>query len=105
MWEHVKRVHGRSLKASDTKPIPSFFSASSGGHGSRSCSPATVKIADDIVDRITEDLQLLVMVHDDGFRRLMAYLSSGYVVPSATHLAKLVKDQHAQGKKKLSEVI
>lgn len=36
---------------------------------------------------------------------LLAYLAPGYTFPSTTHLAKIIKDQHTEGKKELGRLL
>ena len=119
MREHMKRTHPQKLRPEDgeakvgvpkTQAINTYFPASSPGavnpNASRTCSPATAqRITNLIIDGLTADLRPLNLVHDEGFRLLMAYLIPAYVVPSRTCITKIIKRRHEDGKRELGQLL
>ena len=56
---------------------------------------------DHLVEFIARDLRPISVVNGIGFKRLIAWLEPGYVVPSATCVTKLVRAKFCDGRERL----
>ena len=54
---------------------------------------------------IIKDLRPIDVVNGEGFQRLMAYLESGYHLPSDTHFTHLIERQYTAMKAKVYELL
>ena len=52
---------------------------------------------------LAQDMRPKRVVEGQGFIKLMAYLESGYKVPSRKHVTSIIRQKHDLGKKKLQE--
>ena len=56
------------------------------------------KITEYIVDMVVHDLRPAALVKGAGFKALMNYIEPGYRVPTATHIAEMVRQKFVIGK-------
>ena len=108
MREHLKRAHPLLLDAADesksTSEQNTLLQHIVSIPVSKSYTKATSKdITGMITDWLISDLRPLSVVSDCGFVDLMSRVAPGYVVPSRTHITKLVGEKHVVGLKDLSK--
>ena len=72
----------------------------------KTCTPATAtQITDLLVDWVSRELRPLSIIGDAGLKSLLAFVMPGYVVPSRTHLTRLLLTRHAEGKTELQKIL
>ena len=107
MREHLKRVHPKQLPqengpSGDQPTLANLIVVKK----RRTCNTATSQeTTAKILSWLVNSLRPLSTLDDTGFHQLFDFLSPEYVVPSRTHLTKLIKTRHSLGLKQLSKVL
>ena len=98
--DHLIRAHPSKLPLPQNQAsLESYLS-----HTKCSDSRAT-KITEHIVDMVVHDLRPAALVEGTGFKALMNYIEPGYRVPTATHIAEVVRQKFASGKNSIKHYV
>ncbi|XP_065193216.1 E3 SUMO-protein ligase ZBED1-like [Sycon ciliatum] len=102
MREHMKRAHpllfGRCDGEKSSAKQSSMLQHVAVKPAAKQMSASTAKeITGSLTDWLVRDLRPLSIVDDVGFRDLMGRVSPGYVIPSRTHVSKLIGQRHTTG--------
>jgi len=99
LHDHLNRVHSNEYKTkSKHDPTLDAFIARSKCPTSRA-----KRITDLIADMVMQDLRPVALVEGRSFEALLKYIEPGYKVPSATHIAQVVRRKHEAGKWRLKQ--
>ena len=98
--DHLTRAHPSKLKSPPNQPsLDPYLSHSK-------CSEAHAKrITEHIVDMVVRDLRPAALVEGAGFKALMDYIEPGYCVPTATHIAAVVRQKFVNGKATMKQYL
>lgn len=101
--DHLLRFHKDKYKAKDgfkqQSTIDTFVNHAK-------CPAARAKRITELVAlMVAKDLRPAAVVEGEGFRRLLAYLEPGYIVPSAVHVMEIVRRKFAAVKEKLKGIL
>ena len=99
LHNHLNRVHCNEYKTkSKHDPSLDAFIAQS------KCPTSRVKrITDLIADMVAQDPRPAALVEGRGFETLPKYIEPGCKVPTATHVAQVVRRKHEAGKRLFEE--
>ena len=99
LHNHLNRIHSNKYKTKSKHDptLDAFITWSK-------CTTSHAKrITDLIADMVAQDFWPAALVEGRGFEALLKYIKSGYKVPSATHIAQVVRCKHKAGKRLLKQ--
>ena len=98
--DHLTRAHPSKLKSPPNQSsLDPYLSHSK-------CSETRAKrITEHIVDMVVRDLRPAALVEGAGFKALMNYIEPGYRVPTATHIAEVVRQKFINGKDSMKQYL
>ena len=98
--DHLTRAHPSKLKSPPNQPsLDPYLSDSK-------CSEANAKrTTEHIIDMVVCNLRPAALVEGAGFKALMNYIEPGYRVPTATHIAAVVRQKFFNGKATMKQYL
>ena len=100
LHDHLMRAHPSKLKSPPNQPFLDPYLSHS------KCSEARAKrIIEHIVDMVVRDLRPAALVEGAGFKALVNYIEPGYRVPTATHIAAVVRQKFVNGKATMKQYL
>ena len=95
--DHLLRIHANEFKPKQQPRLDTFMIRGK-------CPESRAKrITELIADMVARDLRPAAVVEGDGFKALLKFIEPGYKVPSATHIAHVVRRQHEGAKVALKQ--
>ena len=97
LCDHLVRIHSNEFKPKQQPSLDAFVIRGKCPHS------RAKRITELIADMAARDLRPATVVEGDGFKALLKFIEPGYKVPSATHIAQVVRRQYEAAKVALKQ--